>query len=102
MQKEISVKLNDRRRVSLLAQDACESYKQAGKGAQPREQRRLHFYNQSKNGEGGRSPPSSFLIDIKAHIISSSLDPLCVAGTCRRWSLNHMYISKRVVTETEI
>ena len=67
-EKELSEKQPDRQRTNLLAQDACERYKQAGKGVHPWEQRGLHFYNQRT--------PSSFWVDIKAYISSSSFDPI--------------------------
>ena len=42
--------LQKKEKTKKLISNACERYKQAGKGAMPQELDRLHFYSQRKNG----------------------------------------------------
>ena len=80
--------------MSLLAQDACERYKQAGKVVQPREQRGLWFYNQRNTGRGEGHLLPHFQVDIKAYIISSSFNSIWSIWNCQMLFKSYVYQQK--------
>lgn len=57
-QKQLSERPRDRQEIDLCRQDACEGYRQAGKGALARGSGGLQFYDPRNVGER-ESPPSS-------------------------------------------